>query len=128
MNSRNNTGFSLLEVIAALSIIMIVLGGVMWNFPKLKNFGNVHLVIHRAAMLSTAKEAFLREEGFAAFNQYRDSLTNDQKFDLIKHYLPFVGETIHLNKYTPDGFTYDMGSLDSKVIILEQRSGKRIHY
>jgi len=128
MKLDDNRGFSMIEVIAALSIVMIVISCVIWNFPHIKKLGNTHLVIHRAAMLSTAKEAFLREQWPAALKNFKDSPTDEAKFDLIKRYLPYTNEATRLKQYTPKGFRYELGPLGSKVAIFDGSTSEPILY
>lgn len=117
---KGNRAFTILEVIASVTIMVIVMGGVTWKIMSLNTYADRSQAIHRAAMLSTAKQAYLREFGLDGENRYKAASSNEEKFNLVKHYLPYSGSNSSLKGYTPKGFKYHMNALYAKVGVFEE--------
>ena len=121
-------GFTLIEVLVTVSIIMIALGGVIWSLNGQKSMAKLHLAVHRASMITTAKQAYAREEGIAAIKAYQKTKTDEERFNLIKNYLPYAGTQTTLKGYTPEGYHYEMAELHDKVAIFEGKEKTPIYY
>lgn len=128
MRIINKQGFTLVEVVAAVAIIGIFLGITLWNIPSLQEGSRVQSAIHKAILLSTAKEAFLRERGVYGLKEYNAKTTNSDRFELVKQYLPYMGQKTSLKDYTPKGFHIEMSLPGMKVGLFKESSRELINY
>lgn len=122
----NKRGFTLIEIVAAISLIMLVIGCISWNIPSLMKYGDKTVALQRASMITAAKEAFLRENQFDAITAYNTAKTEEEKFILIRPYLPYCGKSTSIFSYQPRGYRFEMGTLGSKIDIYELKTNKKV--
>jgi len=106
-------GWSLAEVIICI-VLMGVLMGVL--APKIGNIigvGGEKTAISRAEVLNASKQSF-KMRFKSASQKYKESGTDEAKYQLLKKYIPLSDTT--LAEFTPEGFIMNLGdTLDTKV-------------
>ena len=128
MKTKEKKGFTIIEVIAAVSISVVIMTCIAWNVSGLKQMGRTHLSVNRAAMLTTAKEALVRERGIMAFQSYSQAQNDEARFALIKRFLPYTNRETSLSQYTPNGVVFAMNDLGTKVGLTNTRTHQPINY
>jgi prepilin-type N-terminal cleavage/methylation domain-containing protein len=110
--------FSLVEVLAAVAIIGIIVFLALPNVIQAKRDTEEQMVITRAENLNMSISAYItaagRSNAGAAWSLSANS-THAKKYDLIKGYLAYAPTA--LADYQPSGYTFEFGTLESKVAI-----------
>lgn len=127
MKQRTN-GFTIIEVIATMVIIVIIMGGVAWNLLGIRYTAEIQQAVHRAALITTSKEVFYRELGHSGLSDYKEAKSDNDRFNLLKPYLPYIGEDTALSAYTPEGYRYSLNELHEKVGVLNLETKQKIEY
>ena len=113
MNRKNNnTGFSLIEVLAAVAIIGIITFLALPNIVTLKQDAEVDLAIARAEAVNMAIAAYVQANGQpTAVTNWGNASTDQAKWVLISPFLAFA--PTDLTSFMPSGYTLSMpGSIN----------------
>jgi prepilin-type N-terminal cleavage/methylation domain-containing protein len=128
--ARFRAGFSLVEVLAAITIIGIITFLAVPNIVRVKQDGEENLARARAETLNMAMAAYVQALGTNTAQINWAAAANDNaKYLLIRPYIAFSETTLTL--FTPGGYTNDLPSsispLTTKVILVGP-SGTNIPY
>lgn len=111
--------FSLVEVLAAITIIGIITFLAVPNIVRVKQDSEENLARARAETLNMAMAAYVQAVGTNAAQTAWASANNDARYNLIRPYIAF-SET-NLTLFTPSGYTNTLPSaispLTTKVIV-----------
>lgn len=125
---RNKMGFTIIEVISTMVIIVIITSSVLWNLTGIRHMADIHQAVHRATMITAAKEVWYKDSGYSALKQYQNAKNDDDKFKFLLPYLPYVNQTTTLFDYTPEGFEYSLNRFNEKVSIMDLETKQKIEY
>ncbi|MEI6492685.1 MAG: prepilin-type N-terminal cleavage/methylation domain-containing protein [Verrucomicrobiota bacterium] len=128
--ARPLPGFSLVEVLAAITIIGIITFLAVPNIVRVKQDGEENLARARAETLNMAMAAYVQAVGTnTAQSNWAAAGNDDARYLLIRQYIAF-SET-NRTLYTPSGYTNTLPStispLTTKVIVTGP-SGTTIAY
>ncbi len=127
--SRSRAAFSLVELLAVVSIIGLI---TFLAFPKvtqMRSDGERNLAIARAEALNMAMANLVQVRGRLTANQDWTTGANDTgRYDLVKPYLGFAESSLTL--YMPSGYDVDFPtSLEPlQKVTLKDPSATRIYY
>lgn len=102
MNSRRKHAFSLVEVLAAVSIIGIIAFIAIPNIVAIKRDSERNLAISRAEALNMSVASYIQTNGRDLVAPSWAGLTNDQRYTLLVPYLSFAPND--LVTFTPGGY------------------------
>ena len=110
-SGRAISGFSLIEVLAAVAIIGIITFLALPNILRVQQDSEVNLAIARAEALNIATASYIQATGFANAKTTWDAQsaqTNpaEARYDLISPYLSFA--EADLANFMPAGYTASM--------------------
>lgn len=116
-NSRKQkSGFSLVEVLAAVAIIGILVFIAIPNVVQARRDAEEHFAISRAEAMNSAVSQYIQAMGRGNAGTTWTGKTDDQKYTLIKGYLAYA--PADRTTYTPNGYTFTFGATpDTKVVI-----------
>jgi prepilin-type N-terminal cleavage/methylation domain-containing protein len=128
--ARQHRAFSLVEVLAAITIIGIITFLAVPNIVRVKQDGEDNLARARAEALNMAMAAYVQAVGTnTAQGNWAAAGNDDARYLLIRQYIAFSETTRTL--YTPNGYTNTLPSaispLTTKVIVTGP-SGATISY
>ncbi len=123
-NSRLRAAFSLVEMLAAVSIIGIISFLAIPNLVRMRGESEKNLAIARCESLNMAMASFVQVRGRTQATQdWANASSTQGKYALISPYLAF-SET-NLTDYVPSGYTVTFGNIDplQKVTLSSTTSG-----
>ena len=126
---RKNSGFSLVEVLAAVAIIGIIAFLALPNIVAIKDESEIHLAISRAEAANMAMVSFIQSRGRAtAITEWDGTSTAQEKYTLLAPYLAFAPTA--LTDYMPSGYTIELpNSLSSlSKVVLKDPEDDAISY
>ena len=121
-------GFTLLELILALSLAGLLTWLIVPGYTGLKNAANDEEAIARACMLQTAKTSWMRDVGQSAFETWSIAVSDADKYAVLKPYLGISRDYPTLSDFTPFGYTYGLNGLDSKVSVIRGSDSASLTY
>lgn len=101
--SRRAAGFSLVEVLAAVSIIGIIAFLAIPNIVAIKADSERNLAISRAEALNMSIVSYIQTNGKANVASGWSGLTDQQRYALLIPYLSFA--PANLTDFVPSGYT-----------------------
>ena len=125
---RNKMGFTIIEVISTMVIIVIITSSVLWNLTGIRHMTDIHQEVHRATIITTAKEVWYKDLGYSALKQYQNAKNDADRFQFLLPYLPYANPTTTLLDYTPEGFEYSLNRFNEKVSIMDLETKQKIEY
>jgi len=121
-------GFTLLELILALSLAGLLTWLIVPGYTGLKNAANDEEAIARACMLQTAKTSWMRDVGQSAFDTWSAAVSDADKYAVLKPYVGIARDYATLSDFTPFGYNYGLNSLDSKVSVIRSSDSATLAY
>lgn len=116
--TRRRTGFSLVEVLAAVAIIGIIVFIAIPNVVQSRRDAEEHFAIGRAEAMNGAVSQFIQANGRANAGVAWAGKTNPERYDLIKSYLAYAPAS--LADFQPNGYAFTLpASPDGKVSIAQ---------
>lgn len=121
-------GFSLVEMLIAVSIIGLIS---FMAFPKVTSMraeGEKNLAIARAEALNLAIANMIQVRGRTQASLDWASKTDDQRYLLIKDYLAFAESSLTL--YLPSGYDVDFPTTLDRLtkVLLKDPSSTQVYY
>ncbi len=120
----NSRAFSLVEVLAAVAIIGIIVFLALPNVIQAKLDTEEQMVITRAEALNMSISAYITANGRSNAGvawAHTDNSTHGAKYLLVKGYMAYAPSTLAatstLPGYQPNGYTFEFGTLDQKVVV-----------
>lgn len=120
----NSRAFSLVEVLAAVAIIGIIVFLALPNVIQAKLDTEEQMVITRAEALNMSISAYITANGRSNAGSawaHTDNSTHGAKYLLVKGYMAYAPSTLAatstLPGYQPNGYTFEFGTLDQKVVV-----------
>ena len=117
-------GFSLVEVLAAVAIIGIIVFLALPNVIQAKLDTEEQMVITRAEALNMSISAYITANGRSnagAAWAHTNNSTHAAKYLLVKGYIAYAPSSLAATTtepgYQPNGYTFEFGSLDQKVVV-----------
>lgn len=118
---RRTQGFTMLELLLALSLIVILGAVAMGVFTSHKAHVEKDVVIQKAMMLDLAKMTYLRKNEASAPTEWANADSDSTRYHLLKPYLihspEHFGEGVNPDCYTPLGYQYHLGKLHESTRI-----------
>ncbi len=115
-SSKKSSGFSLVEVLAAVAIIGILVFIAIPNVVQSRRDAEEHFAIARAEALNSAVSQYIQSVGRGNAGTTWTGKDNAEKYALVKGYLAYSPATV--GSYMPNGYTYNFGfTPDTKVTI-----------
>ena len=103
----NRSGFSLVEVLAAVAIIGIIAFLALPNIVAVKEDSEVHLAISRAEAVNMAMVSFIQSRGRAtAISEWAAATGSQEHYALLAPYLAFAPSAV--GDFMPSGYTVEM--------------------
>jgi prepilin-type N-terminal cleavage/methylation domain-containing protein len=96
-------GFSLVEVLAAITIIGIITFMAIPNIVQLKTDGEENLARSRAEALNLAIASYVQATGASAAQTAWTAANNEARYDLIAPYISFAQADLS-NSFMPGGY------------------------
>ncbi len=127
--SPSRRGFSLVEVLAAVSIIGIIAFLAVPNIVEIKQDSERNLAISRAEAVNVAIVAYLQANGRENVAPTWATLNDQQRYSLLIPYLAFAPE--QLSDFVPKGYGLRLpGNLESlrKSELLDSATSQAIPY
>lgn len=107
MKTKIPNAFSLVEVLAAITIIGVVVFLAIPNIVQIRQDSEANLATARAASLDVAISSFIQANGRASANSlWTSAATDSAKFLLVKPYLAFAESNFTL--FQPSGYSMAM--------------------
>ena len=114
--TARRTGFSLVEVLAAVAIIGIIVFIAIPNVVQSRRDAEEHFAIGRAEALNSSMSQFIQANGRANAGVAWAGKTNAERFALVKGYLAYA--PTNMSDYQPNGYTFTLPATpDSRVAI-----------
>ncbi len=127
--SRRTGGFSLVEVLAAVSIIGIIAFLAIPNIVAIKQDSERNLAISRAEAVNMAIVSYIQSNGRENVAPGWTSLNDQQRYALLIPYLSFAPE--QLDDFIPKGYSValppDLTSL-TKSVLTDTSASTQIAY
>ncbi len=121
-HSSRNSGFSLVEVLAAVAIIGILVFIAIPNVVQSRRDAEEHFAIGRAENLNSSISQYISANGRANAGVSWAGKTNAERYALVKGYLAYAPSA--LSDYQPNGYTYTLPSNpDGRVAIARDNGG-----
>ena len=137
---KTNRGFTLLELLATLTILAIIGAVVVPSYLSSQKKARTDAAISRAAVLDIAKANYLQNKGTDAWDIWDTIETtyaadpdgmNNAKYQELKPFLssaaePILGvggDTAGPNEYTPRGFKYELNGLTDQTTVIDLDGG-----
>ena len=109
-------GFTLIEILCTLGLTVLLFAGVYAVFPNAIRTVNTNAAQTKAALLDSAKTAYLSDAGPAAYSTWNAFTTNDQRFNQIRGYIGLSNQSwTQYSTSNPSFFTYTMGALSGQT-------------
>jgi prepilin-type N-terminal cleavage/methylation domain-containing protein len=127
--TRRTFGFSLVEVLAAVSIIGIIAFLAVPNIVAIKQDSERNLAVSRAEALNMAIVSYIQSNGKANVASGWTSLNDQQRYTLLIPYLSFA--PANLTDFIPKGYTATLpGNLNAltKSILTDTSTATAIAY
>jgi prepilin-type N-terminal cleavage/methylation domain-containing protein len=125
-----HSGFSLVEVLAAVAIIGILVFIAIPNVVASRRDAEEHFAISRAEALNSSISQYIQANGRANAGVAWSGKTNTERYNLVKAYLAYA--PADLTTYQPNGYTYTLPPTpDSRVTITRDNgtgTPDTIHY
>jgi len=107
--SKSRRGFSLVEMMACVSIIGIVAFLAIPSVTRMRSDSERNLAISRAEALNLAQATLIQVRGRTqAGLDWTGAASNEAKFNLLRPYLSYAENTLSL--YMPSGYTVTLPS------------------
>ena len=103
MKTKSKSGFSLVEVLAAVSIIGIIAFIAIPNIVAIKKDAERNLAISRAEAINMSVASYVQSNGRDLVAPGWATKTNNQRYTLLIPYLSFAPNA--LATYTPAGYS-----------------------
>jgi len=129
LTTRRHFGFSLVEVLAAVSIIGIIAFLAVPNIVAIKQDSERNLAISRAEALNMAIVSYIQANGKANVATGWTSLNDQQRYTLLIPYLSFA--PANLTDFIPKGYSATLpGNLNAltKSILTDTSTSSAIAY
>lgn len=129
MKQTKKSAFSLVEVLAAVSIIGIIAFIAIPNIVAIKKDAERNLAISRAEALNMAVASYIQSNGRDLVAPQWLTLSNDARYKELVPYLSFAPEL--LTTFTPGGYSIVLPTnLDSltKAVLTDTSTGKAPGY
>ena len=115
-----NTGFSLVEALAAVAILGIIAFLALPNIVSIKEDSEENLAVARAEAINMAVASYIQSNGrFAADAGWDGAGTPQLKYDLISPYLAFAPQEVA--SYMPGTYSInlpgDLNALSKTVLV-----------
>ncbi|MCB1203179.1 MAG: type II secretion system protein [Verrucomicrobiae bacterium] len=126
---RRRRAFSLVEVLAAVSIIGIIAFLAIPNIVAIKQDSERNLAISRAEALNMAVVSYIQSNGKNNVASTWSSLNDQQRYTLLIPYLSFA--PANLTEFIPNGYSVTLpGNLNSltKSILTDTSTSTAISY
>lgn len=117
--------FTLVEVLAVIVLLSLLLSAAVPYFAWVRDVAANNNAINRAVLLNAAKSQYLLENGYKAHTLFNDK-TTAEKYTALSKYLGYVAST--LGGYVPSGYTYNVGSLSSRVGVKNTKTSEALSY
>ena len=127
--TRRHFGFSLVEVLAAVSIIGIIAFLAVPNIVAIKQDSERNLAISRAEALNMAIVSYIQSNGKANVASGWTTLNDQQRYTLLIPYLSFA--PANLTDFIPKGYSATLpGNLNAltKSILTDTSTATAIAY
>ncbi len=106
-NQHRTSGFSLVEVLAAVAIIGIIAFLALPNIVAVKEDSEVHLAISRAEAVNMAMVSFIQSRGRStAITEWNAASGAQEQYALLAPYLAFAPSVV--SDFMPSGYTIEM--------------------
>lgn len=125
---RLRTGFSLVEMMACVSIIGIIAFLAIPSITRMRSDGEKNLAITRAESLNLAQATFIQVKGRTqAAQDWTNAGTNEKRYALLKDYLSYSESTLAL--FMPSGYsvTFDANITSMTKAALKGPSGNILY-
>jgi len=110
------SGFSLVEVLAAVAIIGIIVFIAIPNVVQSRRDAEEHFAIGRAEALNSSMSQYIQANGRANAGVAWAGKSNAERFSLIKGYLAYAPTA--MGDYQPNGYTFTLPATpDARVAI-----------
>lgn len=104
MNVRRHTGFSLVEVLAAVAIIGIITFLALPNIVQIKHDSEDHLAIARAEALNLSMASYVQAQGLTGASVgWSGAADSAARYQLLAPYLAYAPTNI--TEYMPSGYS-----------------------
>lgn len=117
--------FTLVEVLAVIVLLSLLLSAAVPYFAWVRDVAANNNAINRAVLLNAAKSQYLLENGYKAHTVFNNKTTSE-KYTALSSYLGYVSSTV--GGYVPSGYTYDIGSLSSRVGVTNTHMSQKVSY
>lgn len=127
--SRRSAGFSLVEVLAAVSIIGIIAFLAIPNIVAIKADSERNLAISRAEAINMSIVSYIQTNGKANVSFAWSGLTDQQRYALLTPYLSFA--PANLTDFVPKGYTVTMPTnlnALTKTVLTDSSTSTAISY
>jgi prepilin-type N-terminal cleavage/methylation domain-containing protein len=115
-SSSRKTGFSLVEVLAAVAIIGILVFIAIPNVVQSRRDAEEHFAIGRAEALNSSISQFIQANGRGNAGVTWAGKTNAERYALVKGYLAYA--PVAMSDYQPNGYAFTFPATpDSRVSI-----------
>ncbi|HWB02293.1 MAG TPA: type II secretion system protein [Verrucomicrobiales bacterium] len=122
-NPSKTSGFSLVEVLAAVAIIGILVFIAIPNVVQSRRDAEENFAIGRAEALNSAISQYIQANGRANAGSSWTGASNDgAKFDLVKGYLAYA--PTQLSDYVPTGYIYTMPATPDGRVDIKRQNGQ----
>lgn len=122
-NPSKASGFSLVEVLAAVAIIGILVFIAIPNVVQSRRDAEENFAIGRAEALNSAISQYIQANGRAnAGSSWTGANGDSAKFDLVKGYLAYA--PTQLADYVPTGYVYTMPATPDGRVDVKRQNGQ----
>ncbi|MEN3940851.1 type II secretion system protein [Prosthecobacter sp. SYSU 5D2] len=96
-------GFSLVEMMACVSIIGIIAFMAIPSITRMRSDGERNLAITRAEALNLAQSTFIQVKGRTEAAALWNSANNEARYNMLRDYMSYAEPS--LTQYLPSGYT-----------------------
>lgn len=116
--NRLRRAFTLTEVMLAFALLAMAAAVLIPNFSGMLTSNREREAKSKASLINLAKSAYVRDYGQAAFTTWAQTPSDADRFLLLKEQLGPACSDPTLSDFTPQGYTFTLGTLTSGVAIV----------